>query len=60
MPSCTTAVPDDRGHVPPDACNANYAFDPSLAANIAFAVLFGLSLIGHFTQAIAWKKVCIR
>ncbi|KAK4150640.1 hypothetical protein C8A00DRAFT_46028 [Chaetomidium leptoderma] len=28
-PKCTTAIPDNQGYVPPDACNANYGFYPS-------------------------------
>ncbi|CAH0024460.1 unnamed protein product [Clonostachys rhizophaga] len=54
--SCTTAVPDENGYVPSDACNANYGFYPSFAANCAFAVVFGISFTAHFVQAIAWKK----
>ncbi|KAF4990690.1 hypothetical protein FDECE_14272 [Fusarium decemcellulare] len=54
--SCTTAVPDSYGRVPVDACNSNYLFDPSFAANLAFAVLFGMTTLGHLTQAIIFKK----
>ncbi|KAH7150498.1 RTA1 domain protein [Dactylonectria estremocensis] len=54
--SCTTAVPDKYGYVPIDACNANYAFYPNFGANLAFAVLFGMSTIIHLMQAIVYKK----
>ncbi|RMJ03392.1 hypothetical protein CDV36_015077 [Fusarium kuroshium] len=56
MASCTTAVPDKYGHVPIDACNSNYFFDPSFAANLAFCVLFGMTTLAHITQAIIFKK----
>ncbi|KAH7016806.1 RTA1 like protein-domain-containing protein [Ilyonectria destructans] len=54
--SCTTAVPGKYGYVPIDACNANYAFNPSFGANLAFAVLFGLTSSIHLMQAIIYKK----
>ncbi len=57
--SCTTAVPGKYGHVPLDACNSYYGFDPSFAGNLAFAVLFGMSTIGHLVEAIIFKKVII-
>ncbi|KAI1070073.1 hypothetical protein LB507_008138 [Fusarium sp. FIESC RH6] len=34
--TCTTAIPGKYGRVPVDACNANYFFDPSFGANLAF------------------------
>lgn len=55
-PSCTTAIPDANGHVPIDACNAYYAFYPSFEWNLVFAVLFGLTTIAHFGQAIHFRK----
>ncbi|KZL79386.1 rta1 domain-containing protein [Colletotrichum incanum] len=55
-PSCTTAVPGKYGNVPIDACNSYYAFNPSFEGNTAFAVIFGLSLIAHVSQAIVHKK----
>jgi hypothetical protein len=55
--TCTTAVPDQYGHVPLDSCNSMYAFDPSFAGNLAFAVLFGLTTLAHFVQAFVFKKV---
>jgi hypothetical protein len=54
---CTTAVPDKYGGVPVDACNSVYNFDPSFAGNLAFAILFGLTTLGHLAQAFAFKKV---
>jgi hypothetical protein len=56
-PGCVTAVPGKYGNVPPGACNAYYDFNPSFEGNLAFAVLFGISLIGHIIQAILYKKV---
>ncbi len=43
--------------MPLEACNSYYMFDPNFAANLAFAVLFGISLSAHIVQAIAWRKV---
>ncbi|KAK1707919.1 RTA1 domain-containing protein [Colletotrichum lupini] len=56
LPSCTTAVPGKYGHVPIDACNSYYAFDPSFRGNVAFAVLFGMSFVAHIAQAILYRK----
>lgn len=55
--SCTTAVPDANGYVPPDACNANYGFYPRWEDNAAFAIAFGLTTCAHLAQAIALRKV---
>jgi len=54
--SCTTAVPGKYGHVPPDACNANYNYDPNYAAAVAMSTLFGVVLLGHLIQAVLYKK----
>ncbi|CVK89020.1 hypothetical protein FPRO06_03799 [Fusarium proliferatum] len=54
--TCATAVPGKYGRVPVDACNANYFFDPSFAANLAFCVLFGMTTMVHLIQAILFKK----
>lgn len=54
--TCTTAIPGKYGRVPVDACNANYFFDPSFGANLAFCVLFGLTTMTHLIQAILFKK----
>lgn len=56
-PSCTTAVPDKYGYVPPDSCNANYGFYPQWEDNTAFAVCFGLTTVAHVVQAVVMKKV---
>jgi hypothetical protein len=56
-PSCTTAVPDKYGYVPPDSCDANYGFYPNWEDNTAFAVAFGLSTVAHLAQAIILKQV---
>ncbi|KAH8898861.1 hypothetical protein GQ53DRAFT_612491, partial [Thozetella sp. PMI_491] len=50
-PTCTTAVPDHYGHVPPDACNANYGFYPSWEWNLVFAIGFALTTLVHLVQA---------
>lgn len=55
--SCTTAVPGKYGHVPVDACNSYYSFNPSFAGNLAFAVLFGMTTLAHLVLAILFKKV---
>ena len=57
-PTCTTAIPDKYGYVPPDSCNANYGFYPQWEDNTAFAVAFGLSTVAHLVQAMILKKVC--
>lgn len=57
LPSCTTAVPDNNGYVPPDACNANYGFYPSWEWNLVFAVVFGLTSLVHTAQAVVFRKV---
>ncbi|PTB36185.1 hypothetical protein M441DRAFT_122346, partial [Trichoderma asperellum CBS 433.97] len=54
--TCTTAVPDANGYVPPDACNANYGFYPRWEDNAAFAIAFGLTTCAHLAQAIVLKK----
>ncbi|KIL92702.1 hypothetical protein FAVG1_03882 [Fusarium avenaceum] len=54
--TCTTATPDKYGRVAVDACNSNYFFDPSFAANLAFCVLFGMTTLVHLVQAILFKK----
>jgi hypothetical protein len=55
--SCTTAVPGKYGYVPPDACNSYYNYNPQYPAAVAVAVLFGILLLAHVTQAAIYKKV---
>ncbi|KAF1977640.1 hypothetical protein BU23DRAFT_587593 [Bimuria novae-zelandiae CBS 107.79] len=55
-PSCTTAVPGHYGYVPPDACNAQWAYSPSFEAAITFATLFGILTIAHLVLAILFRK----
>ncbi|KAJ4295259.1 hypothetical protein N0V90_007270 [Kalmusia sp. IMI 367209] len=55
-PSCTTAIPGQYGYVPPDACNANWAYSPSFVAAIAFSTLFGLLTIAHIALAVLFRK----
>jgi len=57
LPECTSAIPDSNGYVPSDACNANYGFYPSFAANTTFAVLFALTTLAHATQMFVYRKV---
>lgn len=57
LPTCTTAVPDENGFVPPDSCNANYGFYPQWEDNLAFALGFGVTTIVHLAQAVVFKKV---
>ncbi|PKK53922.1 hypothetical protein CI102_1171, partial [Trichoderma harzianum] len=54
--TCTTAVPDTNGYVPPAACNANYGFYPQWEDNAAFAIAFGLTTCAHLAQAVTLKK----
>ena len=56
--TCVTGHPDQYGHVEPDACNSYYAFYPNFEANLAFAVLFGLTSVAHIVQGVVYKKVC--
>ncbi|KAF2449535.1 hypothetical protein P171DRAFT_345210, partial [Karstenula rhodostoma CBS 690.94] len=53
---CSTAIPGQYGYVPPDACNAQWAYSPSFAAAIAFSTLFGILTIVHFALAILFRK----
>ncbi|KAF2830650.1 hypothetical protein CC86DRAFT_391517 [Ophiobolus disseminans] len=55
-PSCTSAIPDHNGYVPVEACNAQWAYNPSFAAAIALSVVFGLLTLAHLTLAIAFRK----
>jgi hypothetical protein len=54
--SCTTAVPGQYGYLPPDACHAIYNFNPNFEGNLAFAILFGLTMTIHVVQAIVYRK----
>ncbi|KAF4947932.1 hypothetical protein FSARC_13864 [Fusarium sarcochroum] len=56
IPTCTTAVPDKYGYVPPESCNANYGFYPKWGDNTALAIVFGLSTVSHLAQAIVLKQ----
>jgi hypothetical protein len=56
VPTCTTAVPDGNGFVPPDSCNANYGFYPRWEDNLAFALGFGVTTVVHLAQAVVFKK----
>ncbi|KAK4097356.1 hypothetical protein N658DRAFT_434157 [Parathielavia hyrcaniae] len=49
-PTCTTATPDSRGYVPPQACNAHYGFYPSWEWNLVFAVGFLVASVLHAAQ----------
>lgn len=55
--TCTTAMPDENGYVPPDACNANYGFYPRWEDNTAFAIAFFMATTAHVAQAFILKKV---
>jgi len=58
QPTCTTAIPDQNGWVPSDACNANYGFYPSFEWNLVFAIAFGLTTVAHLVQMFVYRKVC--
>ncbi|KAF2116441.1 RTA1 like protein-domain-containing protein [Lophiotrema nucula] len=55
-PTCTTAVPGKYGYVPPEACNANWSYNPSFSAAIAFTTLFGLLTLAQITLAFIYRK----
>jgi hypothetical protein len=50
------ATPGLNGHVPAEACNANWLYFPNFAIAIAFAVLFGVLTIVHLCQAIVYRN----
>jgi hypothetical protein len=54
--SCVTFTPGLHGYVPPEACNAQWSYSPSITAAIVFAVLFGLLFVAHFALAISHRK----
>ena len=56
-PSCVTAVPGPNGHVPVDACNSYYNFDPQFAPAVAVATLFGLLTGAHIVETFIFRKV---
>ena len=56
VPSCTSAVPGQYGYVPPDACNAQWAYSPSFAAAVTFSTFFGILTLAHITLAILFRK----
>ena len=55
--TCTTAVPGKYGYVDPTACNAQWNFNPSYSAAVAFSVFFGIVTAGHVVEAFLYKKV---
>ncbi|KAG9242112.1 RTA1 like protein-domain-containing protein [Calycina marina] len=55
--SCITATPGKHGYVPPEACNAQWNYDPSFGAAIAFAILFGITATINVVQAFYYKKM---
>ncbi|KAF2786236.1 hypothetical protein K505DRAFT_330487 [Melanomma pulvis-pyrius CBS 109.77] len=56
LPSCITATPGRDGYVPPDACNAQWAYSPSFSAAITYAVLFGILAVAQTALAILYRK----
>ncbi|KAF1952525.1 hypothetical protein CC80DRAFT_176328 [Byssothecium circinans] len=56
VPSCITAVPGKYGYVPPDACNANWAYAPSFPAAVAISTIFGILTVAHIALAIRFRK----
>lgn len=49
-------TPGKNGYVPPEACNANWNYDPSFGAALIFTLLFGLTMSIHIFQAFYHKK----
>jgi hypothetical protein len=56
LASCITYTPDKNGYVPPEACNAQWAYSPSFSAAIAFSVLFGILTVAQTALAILYRK----
>jgi len=56
LASCITYTPDKYGYVPPEACNAQWAYSPSFSAAIAFSVLFGILTVAQTALAIIYRK----
>ncbi|KAI1334609.1 RTA1 like protein-domain-containing protein [Xylariaceae sp. FL0016] len=54
--NCVTATPRPNGHVPVDACNSYYNYDPQFAPAVAVAVIFGLLTIVHVVEAFVFRK----
>jgi hypothetical protein len=54
--SCINVTPGKDGYVPEWACNSNYNYDPSFAAALIFAIIFGITTFTHIYQAFAYKK----
>ncbi|KAI9773238.1 MAG: hypothetical protein M1839_002200 [Geoglossum umbratile] len=53
---CITTVPGKYGHVPADACNSYYNFDPNFVAAVLVAALFGLVSVVHIGLGFAYRK----
>ena len=56
VPSCITITPGKYGYVPPEACNAQWAYAPSFSAAVTFSVLFGILSIAQTVQAFIYRK----
>jgi hypothetical protein len=56
LAACITYTPDKNGYVPPEACNAQWAYSPSISAAIAFSVLFGILGVAQTALAIIYRK----
>ncbi|KAK8022510.1 hypothetical protein PG993_013277 [Apiospora rasikravindrae] len=54
--NCVKAVPGPNGHVPVDACNSYYNFDPKFEPAVAVAILFGILTLIHFILCIVYRK----
>jgi hypothetical protein len=54
--TCQTVTPGKNGHVPPDACNAYWNYDPSFAAAVFMTFVFGFLGICHIVQAAVYRK----
>ncbi|KAK7960612.1 hypothetical protein PG996_011257 [Apiospora saccharicola] len=54
--NCVKAIPGPNGHVPIDACNSYYNFDPRFEPAVAVAILFGIFTLIHLVLGIAYRK----
>ncbi|KAK7990684.1 hypothetical protein PG990_014964 [Apiospora arundinis] len=54
--NCVKAVPGPNGHVPVEACNSYYNYDPRFEPAVAVSILFGIFTLVHFILAIVYRK----
>ncbi|CAI6331109.1 unnamed protein product [Periconia digitata] len=56
-PACITVPPEGKyRYIPPEACNANWAYAPSYPAAVAISVIFVIITVAHIVLAIRFRK----